>query len=213
MLETTWARFVDLVIADQHYTFYAAQKRAEILALLEALRAERPVRLCEIGTSFGGTLFLLSRVAAPNARILSLDLNYTKTQLAVFPVLIGARQRITCLARDSHSQDTLQEVKDWLAGEKFDFLFIDGDHSFDGAKSDVEMYCPLVKSGGLVAMHDIQPDFKTRFGVQTGNSVGEVPRLWESLKDKYPHQRTAWIEDPEQDGYGIGSFRWMGEVR
>lgn len=36
-----------------------------------------------------------------------------------------------------------------------DFLFIDGDHAYEGVKADFEMYSPLVRKGGLVALHDI----------------------------------------------------------
>ena len=36
-----------------------------------------------------------------------------------------------------------------------DFLFIDSDHSYDGCKSDVDMWLPKVKDGGIVAFHDV----------------------------------------------------------
>lgn len=38
--------------------------------------------------------------------------------------------------------------------EKIDFLFIDGDHSYEGAKADVESWLPLLRSGGVLVMHD-----------------------------------------------------------
>jgi cephalosporin hydroxylase len=36
-----------------------------------------------------------------------------------------------------------------------DVLFIDGDHSYAGVLTDWLLYSPLVKSGGIVAFHDI----------------------------------------------------------
>ena len=36
----------------------------------------------------------------------------------------------------------------------FDFVFIDGDHSYEGLKGDWEGWAPLVKSGGIIALHD-----------------------------------------------------------
>ena len=36
----------------------------------------------------------------------------------------------------------------------FDFIFIDGDHSYEGLKGDWESWSPLVKSGGMIALHD-----------------------------------------------------------
>lgn len=38
-----------------------------------------------------------------------------------------------------------------------DLLFIDGDHTYGGVKSDFENYAPLVSSGGLVVFDDYNP--------------------------------------------------------
>jgi len=38
--------------------------------------------------------------------------------------------------------------------QNVDFLFIDGDHSLECCRSDFENYSPLIKVGGLVALHD-----------------------------------------------------------
>lgn len=36
----------------------------------------------------------------------------------------------------------------------FDFIFIDGDHTYDAVAQDYELYIPKVKNGGLIFMHD-----------------------------------------------------------
>jgi predicted O-methyltransferase YrrM len=36
----------------------------------------------------------------------------------------------------------------------FDFVFIDGDHSFDGLRGDWEYWSRLVQAGGCIALHD-----------------------------------------------------------
>jgi len=38
--------------------------------------------------------------------------------------------------------------------EHFDFIFIDGDHTYDAVSQDFELYLPKVKKGGLLFMHD-----------------------------------------------------------
>lgn len=38
--------------------------------------------------------------------------------------------------------------------EKIDLLFIDGDHSIEGCKTDFELYAPKVVVGGFIAFHD-----------------------------------------------------------
>jgi predicted O-methyltransferase YrrM len=187
-------------------SFAANQKRAEILALLQLLQEVRPTRLCEIGTAAGGTLALFCQVAAPNARILSVDVAYQPEQMAANPWFAACDQEVTCLGVDSHATETLDAVKEWLAGAKLDFLFIDGDHSFEGVSSDYEMYGPCVrKDGGIIAFHDIVPDFKTRHGIATGSDVGEVPKFWDALKNRVASHEL--IEEPGQDGMGIGVVR------
>ncbi len=39
--------------------------------------------------------------------------------------------------------------------KKIDFIFIDGDHSYEGVKKDVDLWIPKLNPGALVVMHDI----------------------------------------------------------
>ena len=43
-----------------------------------------------------------------------------------------------------------------ICHEPLDFLFIDGDHSYEGVKMDFDIWFPKLKSGGVIAMHDIE---------------------------------------------------------
>jgi predicted O-methyltransferase YrrM len=43
---------------------------------------------------------------------------------------------------------------DRVNSEPIDFLFIDGDHTFDGLKRDWEAWSTLIKRGGVVGLHD-----------------------------------------------------------
>ncbi|MBO9571122.1 MAG: class I SAM-dependent methyltransferase [Chitinophagaceae bacterium] len=44
--------------------------------------------------------------------------------------------------------------------DKIDFIFIDGDHSYEGIKSDWDLYSKKVNKGGIIALHDTTvPDF------------------------------------------------------
>jgi predicted O-methyltransferase YrrM len=42
----------------------------------------------------------------------------------------------------------------YLIEDEIDFLFIDGDHSYDAVKSDFDIWFPKLKGGGLIIMHD-----------------------------------------------------------
>jgi cephalosporin hydroxylase len=187
--------------------FRAHQKQSEIRGFLEIIRELVPQTICEIGAAQGGTLCLFSHVAAREARLLSIDINFSPLQRAVLPALVRRRQNATCLRADSHDTKTLTHVRKWLGNRPLDVLFIDGDHSYAGVASDFEMFSPLVRPGGLIGFHDIVPDFKTRFGIRTMSDVGQVPDFWNELK-KSGHRTHEFIDDPEQDGYGIGVVHW-----
>jgi predicted O-methyltransferase YrrM len=81
-----------------------------------------------------------------------------------------------------------------LDGEKLDYLFIDGDHTYAGVKRDFEMYSPLVRSGGQVAFHDIAE--------HTREPSCEVDKFWNEIKQHYRHREM--IENPKQGWAGIG---------
>lgn len=49
--------------------------------------------------------------------------------------------------------DSLEAYKD-LPDESFDAVFIDGNHSYEYVKQDLENYSKKVKSGGIIALHD-----------------------------------------------------------
>ncbi len=180
----------------------ASQRLDELLPLLERVRALEPRRVCEIGTSAGGTLYLLTRISAPDALIISVDITIPLHTRGLRARLAGQRQRLVSVEGDSHADETVSRLEGLLEGEPLDFLFIDGDHSYDGVRADFERYGRLVRPGGLIALHDVNDDFRTRHGVDSPSISGEVPRFWQELKQS--HQTEELIADPEQDGFGIG---------
>ena len=187
--------------------FRPQQVRQEILSLLRLVRDSSPRRVLEVGGRRGGTIILFMHVAHPEARLLSLDIAYTPVQVRIASRLSSAEQVVTCWPADSHSPETLRRVQDWLDGEPLDFLFIDGDHSLAGVSRDFDLYAPLVREGGLVALHDIVPDSRTRGGPSSASNVGDVPAFWTALKARgFPAQEI--VENPEQDGLGIGVLPW-----
>lgn len=178
------------------------QMRTEILELCTMLKKRDAKSLLEIGTASGGTLFLFSKVAASDANIISINLpsgNLDAWCLKYRDMLYGAfatgGQKMHLLKANSHDAATLQNVNKKLAGAKLDFLFIDGDHSYDGVKKDFEMYSPLVKKGGLIGFHDISPS----------SMKNPVVDYWKELTKIYKYKE---IEYSGGKGYGIGLVYW-----
>jgi cephalosporin hydroxylase len=179
----------------------AIQRREELLELLRRVQALQPQRLCEIGTSSGGTLYLLTRVAPEIATIVSIDISIPAHTGRARANLGRGAQSVRSLEGDSHDPATVERLRRELAGHPLDFLLIDGDHSYAGVKSDFELYAPLVRPGGLIALHDISPDS----GEPGGPISGEVPRYWAELRET--HETEEIIRAPSGEGLGIGLVR------
>jgi predicted O-methyltransferase YrrM len=175
----------------------ALHKPAELEAFLERVGAERPSCVLEIGTAAGGTLYLLSRVAAGDALVVSVDVDAPYFVRAARRRLARAGQHVVSVEGNSHDTATRDQVCALLGGRPLDVLFIDGDHSYAGVKRDFDLYAPLVRSGGLIAFHDIVADDGAGPAVS-----GDVPRFWQELKAT---RRTEEIvADDGRAGYGIG---------
>ena len=177
-----------------------AQIKSEIYSLMKILANEKPKKILEIGTAKGGTLFLVTKVLPKNAEIISLDMRggsfgggYAKWRQPLYKSFVSENQKLTLVLGDSHSEETLNRIKKILGYEKIDFLFIDGDHSYNGVKKDFDMYSPLVKKGGLIAFHDVVEHF---------DKTCRVSDFWGELKKKYKH--TEIIESKQQGICGIG---------
>lgn len=49
--------------------------------------------------------------------------------------------------------------------DNLDFVYIDGDHSYEGVKRDMEAYWPKIRSGGVLCGHDYNPRWKSLVGI------------------------------------------------
>jgi len=173
------------------------QIEEELLQLLEQVRRIRPRTVLEIGTSMGGTLYLWTRLSQPDALIISVDLpggkfggGYSSLRTPIYRSFARHRQSLHLLRADSHSPATFETLRSLLAGAPLDFLFIDGDHTYEGVRKDWEMYSPLVRNG-IIAFHDIAAIYHDT----------QVKQLWDEVKTAYPHQEYAVHPHGH---YGIG---------
>jgi glycosyltransferase involved in cell wall biosynthesis len=196
---------------DKAYAFAEAeigivQKPEEIRWLFELVRAAGPRVVLEIGIHFGGTFFLWSRAAAPDAHLLAIDTKpvgrfgmWSPFSLVRRGFVVGS-QRVTLLMdSDSHSETTRQRIAALLDGRAIDFLFIHGDHSHDGVWQDFKTYSPFVAPGGLVAFHDISQN-------PTERTTG-VAQFWREFTVEHETEERVVNDQP---GFGIGVYRVPG---
>lgn len=185
--------------------FRPSQIKSEIIGLATELQKNPPRRLLEIGTATGSTLFIFARVAAEDAKIISLDLpfgrygaGYLSYRLPLLRAFASQKQSIHLLRTDSHKPKAHQKIANLLNGELLDFLFIDGDHSYNGVKADFDNYHHFVRPGGIIAFHDIVDNrLDSSFGTQ---------KFWQEIKDNYEHQEFI-RPNADQTGCGIGLIR------
>lgn len=82
------------------------------------------------------------------------------------------------IANYSHTPQAVKKLYNFTDG--IDFLFIDGDHTYQGVLTDWLLYAPLVKRGGIIAFHDsCCPDFGVSDflnELQSGR-FGETPKV------------------------------------
>lgn len=193
------AVLVDFALS--HRVIKPLQVHSEFQRFASVVAGLRPKFVLEIGTCFGGTLFVLSRLADPTATIVSVDLpggkyggGYQSLRVPLYRQFPGKERKLHLIRDNSHTLETQKKVQQILGDNKLDLMFIDGDHTYDGVKADFIGYLPLVRTGGMIAFHDIADHPK--------DASCEVWRFWNEIKGQYRHEEI--IEDRKQGWAGIG---------
>ena len=169
------------------------QVRSELQRFATIIADLKPNTLLEIGSNKGGTLLVLSRLAAPDALVVSLDLpggdfggGYKDYHVPIFKRFTHGKQQMHLVRGDSHSIQMETSVREIVGNRKLDLLFIDGDHTYDGVKRDFETYSTLVHPGGVIAFHDI---------AENKMETCHVSRFWHEIKLRYRHEEIVESAD------------------
>ena len=161
--------------------------------LLDNVAEIEPETVVEIGTARGGTFYLMVRFLKSADKFVSVNLGWSFGYKYKKKLLekIDPDKRLSFIVGDSHDKSTYERVRQATDSE-VDFIFIDGDHSYDGVKQDFEMYKDLVCEGGIIAFHDIQHQH-SRVGVD---------EFWREIKTEYETKEIGI--SPERTTGGIG---------
>jgi predicted O-methyltransferase YrrM len=152
------------------------REAAYIFGLVRRLGAERAI---EIGRWRGGSTILLAAALGPKGTLWSIDNEEKEERLAAetlhersyddqtreFLARHGLRAEL--LVGDSRTID--------VATGEVDVVLIDGDHSYDGVRSDFERFGTRVRVGGAVLLDDAFPSPPwTSHEADVGRLVDEV---------------------------------------
>jgi predicted O-methyltransferase YrrM len=114
--------------------------------------------LVEVGVWHGVTTRTLRAVMAPHGILYAVD-PYPAGRLGFSVQRWIARSEVSRVANGqvewvrASGTEAAKRLAEEVAG-KIDFIFIDGDHSYDGIKGDWEAWSGLVAPGGLIGLHD-----------------------------------------------------------
>ena len=146
----------------------------EIVHLGHFLNSLKPHNILEVGAR-GGTFLLFSKLSTGTKIAVDID---TAFKDSIYLSMLGEDFHFLC--GNSQSVETFERVKSICP--QFDFIFIDGDHNYEGVKRDFELYKELLSPRGYIAFHDIDPNHVFR-DIYSPNEpkTGKVRRFWEEL--------------------------------
>jgi predicted O-methyltransferase YrrM len=162
------------IINDTKKLYKLQQIIPEWVEFLEFVQDAKPKTIVEIGTGSGSSTICLAHFTEC---IISIDC-YTQGS-GIMKDMVKNICEAYFLKMDTSSKKCLKAVKKLLNGRKIDLLFIDGEHTYRGAKRDFYRFKPLVNDGGCIAIHDIA---KSKKHVKLGC---KVYKFWDKIKDEY----------------------------
>lgn len=160
------------------------------LRLMQGLAAVEGVRsYLEVGARNGISFEAMARALPPGSRLVAVDLpggawgseNSAAALDRVADMLRRSGYDVHLIFGDSTDPEIVEQAR---ALGPYDMAFIDGDHRYDGVRSDWRHYGPIA---GLVVFDDI---WSGSVDKGTGEAVHcEVGRLWSEIRGDH-----RWIE-------------------
>ena len=147
------------------FTHMTLEERIGLYDLIKKEFKKKDIVAAEIGSYLGAsTCFIVSAITADS--ILYCIDTWGNVNMSYDPGDIDSQPRDTYnefQTNTSRYKNKIRECRMWSkdairaiakATDKIDFLFIDGDHNYEGVKQDWDLYSKLLKPGSVVVFHD-----------------------------------------------------------
>lgn len=120
----------------------------EAALLFKSISAIPHAKGVEIGRFYGGSTVLLTTAIGSQGKLYSIDIapKFNDQELIAVLKKLGFQDRVKLIIDDANKIDIDEEL---------DFAFIDGDHSYEGARLDHNKWGRKLKPGGLLIHHDM----------------------------------------------------------
>jgi predicted O-methyltransferase YrrM len=169
----------------------------EFLPLLDEYKRLTPKKnVLEIGAYNGGTYWFWLKYAEHESNIVLIDNSITYDRSKQWSEWIrideNKDKNISLTTLNMNSDDG--RVFDTLRGITFDFIFVDGGHSYEIVKKDYENFYPMLRNNGIISFHDIHNAGYPAFGVK---------KLWEEIKRVGKGYRELITMKEEVGGIGL----------
>ena len=134
--------------------WWRKQRLEELIAFLPWLRARKPSAILEIGACTGSNLYNMAGCLAPGGFVMGIDISprYRRLWKTVAEKLCDEGIDSGILVGDSACLASV------VGTQKFDFVFVDGDHRYPQARQDYEQSLRILNAGGAIGFHDMGSD-------------------------------------------------------
>jgi len=190
-----------------NYLTKPQQHLGEIAAFVAYLKEQKIGSFLEVGSKFGGALWLVTRIMPKGSRVVAVDLPNShwgrsesqQSLEACFAHLKREGFDAHLFLGDSTSPDIVGKV---TALGPFDAAFIDANHTEPFVRKDFASYGKLAK---ILCFHDIGWNNPT----PPGRMAIEVPKVWRELKNTYKDSAAFKEILLDKNHNGIGIMQWQ----
>ena len=195
----------------------------EIENLQHFVSSKQPKVVVEIGTARGGTLARWFELPSAET-IITIDFpdgihggqGFQERTYVISDFVEQmnlSKKEFYAINGNSRDPYIIARLEELLDGRKIDFLFIDGDHTYEGAKGDFQTYERFLSTDAIVGFHDIIDSEYHR------NANCYVSTLWKELSETYENKEfvnTSQIDSKVLDYFSYtipyGGFGGIGVI-